>query len=326
MQLDEDDLVNRADSHESLRCPICLGIFDDPVFAGGRPCQCTFCRRCIEQELRRTGKCPNDRFALRLDDLVVNRLAQDSIDALTVHCRNRSRGCYWTGRLDSRPGHTESCIVEKEATLRSRFEKLESQLRRRDAETKTLKTGTARLESQLREKEALLRTQNNEMKRMRTRIGEMESSLIRFRLTGAGRNMASPAQPATTQPSAEPTSVLVPQRPGLERVFELNRECFERAEAAELRALRPATESPATQRLSRPANQLGDLINQLLYSPATEAELRSLRPATESPLRLRSQSGAADSSKRKLATSSNEKPAKRMCTSGGAAAVRDCRA
>ena len=140
VQLDDDDIVDGADSHESLRCPICFGIFDDPVFAGGRPCQHTYCRECIGQELQRTGKCPLDHLAIRKDDLVVNRFVQDSIEDITVHCRYRSRGCCWTGRLALQSGHAESCLVLRAAEL-------ESQLRQRDAQI-------AEMESPLRRRDA----------------------------------------------------------------------------------------------------------------------------------------------------------------------------
>merc|ERR1712146_257474 len=54
---------------DTLKCPVCTEVFDDPVFCGGRPCQHVFCHECIVQALERSEQCPVCREVMLAEDL-----------------------------------------------------------------------------------------------------------------------------------------------------------------------------------------------------------------------------------------------------------------
>lgn len=99
---------------DSLKCSLCLDVFEDPVFCGGRPCQCTFCRGCIERVLVQGNRCPTCRAEIRKRDLLPQRVIRSLIDELVVECE---RKCGWTGRRDAHALHLSKCpIVQLEST------------------------------------------------------------------------------------------------------------------------------------------------------------------------------------------------------------------
>lgn len=74
---------------ESVTCPIGLGIFNDPVQL--TTCPHTFCRKCIEIALENSAKCPACKVNANMKDVVINKVAKDLIDKLTIKCRNSER-------------------------------------------------------------------------------------------------------------------------------------------------------------------------------------------------------------------------------------------
>eukprot|EP00930_Biecheleria_cincta_P064927 TRINITY_DN50621_c0_g1_i1.p1 TRINITY_DN50621_c0_g1~~TRINITY_DN50621_c0_g1_i1.p1 ORF type:complete len:324 (+),score=57.98 TRINITY_DN50621_c0_g1_i1:129-1100(+) len=136
MGLGEDAFVNPGAISETLKCPVCFDIFEDPVFCGGNPCQHVFCRTCVEQAIlapstsadgstsRRggsghdgigsedeeiafqeslgEGNCPTCRAVIRVHLLQPHQAIRSMLDELPVKCR---RACGWTGRRDALPAH-----------------------------------------------------------------------------------------------------------------------------------------------------------------------------------------------------------------------------
>eukprot|EP00439_Symbiodinium_sp_Y106_P056261 s5157_g7.t2 len=122
------EFVNPESISETLKCPVCFEVFEDPVFCGGRPCQHVFCRTCVEQSMvaesshsqsaqapeetmGRTGHCPTCRARIGVEDGGQVKYLQEKpckkalnslLDELPVRCR---RGCGWTGRRDALPSH-----------------------------------------------------------------------------------------------------------------------------------------------------------------------------------------------------------------------------
>mmetsp|Transcript_88047 Transcript_88047/g.139084 ORF Transcript_88047/g.139084 Transcript_88047/m.139084 type:complete len:359 (-) Transcript_88047:177-1253(-) len=137
MGLDDDQFVAVNSISPNLRCPICSGVFDDPVFASGQPCHCTFCRHCITSWLAKSRdeqssrSCPICRKRLDLSTMVPNSMLQNFICEQMVYCRYRSQGCYWTGRHDQRKGHDVDCLVrrlfEKDNIIHALSQQLEDQ-------------------------------------------------------------------------------------------------------------------------------------------------------------------------------------------------------
>ncbi|CAE8603392.1 unnamed protein product [Polarella glacialis] len=121
----EDDLLDPNGVSDTLRCPVCFEVFDDPVFCGGRPCQHVFCRGCVERAIFQTahqhvvmsgdgseeeaddriGQCPSCRAPMRLHSLQPHQVMRSLLDELPVRCR---LACGWTGRRDARANHESS--------------------------------------------------------------------------------------------------------------------------------------------------------------------------------------------------------------------------
>lgn len=108
MGLSEEELVAPLSVSETLKCPVCFDIFDDPVFCGGRPCQHVFCRACLEQALVASGQCPTCRADVEHEDLQPHQAIRNLLDEVVVRCE---RSCGWTGRRDARSAHADVCPV-----------------------------------------------------------------------------------------------------------------------------------------------------------------------------------------------------------------------
>jgi len=106
--LDESELANPEKVSPTLRCSVCQDVFVDPVFSSGKPCQHTFCKKCIEEWLSTQQGCPNCRSTLLPCDLQPHEAIRSFLDELLVRCLD---GCGWVGRLDARPQHLKVCPV-----------------------------------------------------------------------------------------------------------------------------------------------------------------------------------------------------------------------
>lgn len=75
---------------ESLKCPICRELFEDPVIS--TQCGHTFCRNCIRNGVSLTGnsgtKCPVDGTILQRFHLVSNLAVKGQIEDLQIYCRH----------------------------------------------------------------------------------------------------------------------------------------------------------------------------------------------------------------------------------------------
>jgi len=72
------------DHSELLRCSICLEIFTDPVFCGGKPCQHTFCRACLNRSYLHTSQCPVCRQNIKKEDIQPHHVLQGLLDPMKI--------------------------------------------------------------------------------------------------------------------------------------------------------------------------------------------------------------------------------------------------
>eukprot|EP00401_Gymnodinium_catenatum_P042808 CAMPEP_0117604240 /NCGR_PEP_ID=MMETSP0784-20121206/78579_1 /TAXON_ID=39447 /ORGANISM="" /LENGTH=218 /DNA_ID=CAMNT_0005407253 /DNA_START=95 /DNA_END=748 /DNA_ORIENTATION=+ len=96
MGLGDENIVDPGSVSDTLRCPVCMDVFEDPVFCGGQPCQHVFCRGCVEHALEQSGHCPSCRAEFSVGDL-----------------------CAWVGRRDARSAHAELCPVARTDAARA---------------------------------------------------------------------------------------------------------------------------------------------------------------------------------------------------------------
>ncbi|XP_031552017.1 RING finger protein 151-like isoform X2 [Actinia tenebrosa] len=127
MGFNSDQFVNSCD--ENLHCPICHGVFQDPVSCKDGH---TFCSEFIELWLKTSKNCPLDN-TLITDSLVRNLTVYNIVNNLYVYCfaqdeENKENGepkakrkklethegvtkdvCNWNGKLQELKKHQEVC-------------------------------------------------------------------------------------------------------------------------------------------------------------------------------------------------------------------------
>mmetsp|Transcript_1414 Transcript_1414/g.3840 ORF Transcript_1414/g.3840 Transcript_1414/m.3840 type:complete len:216 (+) Transcript_1414:111-758(+) len=156
MSLREDGLQHCSAVSDTLQCPVCMDLLEDPVFCGGRPCQHVFCRLCVEEALQKSEHCPSCRAPMSASDLQPHLMVRSLLDEMIVRCKH---SCGWTGRRDAMPAHAAVCPVArlKEAEARLRlYEDVDKQLADRD--------------NKIRELEAALKQKDEEIVRMGTEL------------------------------------------------------------------------------------------------------------------------------------------------------------
>mmetsp|Transcript_4794 Transcript_4794/g.11426 ORF Transcript_4794/g.11426 Transcript_4794/m.11426 type:complete len:395 (-) Transcript_4794:142-1326(-) len=142
-RLGKDDLVHPAALTDSMTCPICMEIFQDPVFACGKPCQHVFCRDCIRHCLEGRSKCPTCRQAMKYKNIQRHQPFESLVNEMQVLCPAK---CGWTGRYDSRNGHMDSCpLVILKRDIQALDKQLEANLAKRSELDQKIKTMCAEL-------------------------------------------------------------------------------------------------------------------------------------------------------------------------------------
>mmetsp|Transcript_45534 Transcript_45534/g.120298 ORF Transcript_45534/g.120298 Transcript_45534/m.120298 type:complete len:232 (-) Transcript_45534:3-698(-) len=141
--LNESELCSPEAVSETLKCPLCFEIFDNPVFCSGRPCQHVFCRACYERALEQSSQCPSCRAEVALEDLQPHQVVNSLLDEMIVRCE---RSCGWTGRRDARALHAQVCPVarlEAQNEKLAQYEDVSRQLAARDARIAELEARVA---------------------------------------------------------------------------------------------------------------------------------------------------------------------------------------
>mmetsp|Transcript_7429 Transcript_7429/g.13188 ORF Transcript_7429/g.13188 Transcript_7429/m.13188 type:complete len:259 (-) Transcript_7429:56-832(-) len=219
MGLGEDLLVNPSSISETLRCPVCFEVFEDPVFCGGRPCQHVFCRLCVERALLTPqvdktdtsdyheghessegvdlghGHCPSCRAEMHLHDLQPHQVVRSLLDELQVRC---PRACGWTGRRDAlgtheSPGHEQCPLLRLEAANAeiAFLHEAGTHLRARDARIAELETRVSEQDrnmvdigSQLLAREVKIAELEGKLKEQADKLQQKEMELAMVRRGG----------------------------------------------------------------------------------------------------------------------------------------------
>lgn len=179
MGINDIELVDPDTVSQTLRCPICFDVFQDPVFFIGEPCQHVFCRDCLaKSHARQPDRCPTCRAQVDMTLIGSHRLMCSFLDELPVKCT--AEGCFWTGRLDSRAAHRSACAAleliaaknalkaqsDQQEQLKIEFEELRTQstkqmqsLKRKGDDIQTLRLLLAESRKQVELQDKRLRRQ-----------------------------------------------------------------------------------------------------------------------------------------------------------------------
>lgn len=205
MGLHETELLDSASVSDTLKCPVCMEVFEDPVFCGGRPCQHVFCRACVEQALERSEQCPSCRAPMSAGDLQPHQVINNLLDEVVVHCELH---CGWTGRRDARRAHAAECpkaLLEQARAELERFADVDRLLSRHT-------TRIAELEALVAEKDRIVVKTGQELLAQQVQVKVLEDSKARLTrdLAEARRQLAMATASAVPQelrvPPLQPTS------------------------------------------------------------------------------------------------------------------------
>mmetsp|Transcript_323 Transcript_323/g.1088 ORF Transcript_323/g.1088 Transcript_323/m.1088 type:complete len:242 (+) Transcript_323:158-883(+) len=181
MGLKEDELLDPAAVSETLKCPVCFEVFEDPVFCGGRPCQHVFCRECVERALQQSEQCPTCRAEMQADDLHPHQVIRSLLDELPTICPRR---CGWTGRRDARSAHDDDCPLAKLEAASAELELLadvRGQLRERDARITELEARVAEQDAQVVQVSRQLVAREVRIQELEAHAAKQEAALAMLR-------------------------------------------------------------------------------------------------------------------------------------------------
>ncbi|RWS09103.1 E3 ubiquitin-protein ligase NRDP1-like isoform X1 [Dinothrombium tinctorium] len=112
--------VNLADFSDELSCPICFGIFREPVVTA---CRHVFCKSCIKMWSMKSMTCPVDRRKLTMlyrPPIVVEKM----INKLLIKCDYEHFGCEEIVELPLLEQHTKCCHFKPRSKLNRFFHRI----------------------------------------------------------------------------------------------------------------------------------------------------------------------------------------------------------
>ncbi|RWS23696.1 E3 ubiquitin-protein ligase NRDP1-like protein [Leptotrombidium deliense] len=114
---DRSRFVNLSDFADELSCPICLGIFREPVTTS---CRHVFCKQCIKLWSLKSMTCPVDRKRIRkLHKPPV--LLENILSKLRIRCEFEEFGCSKVVALNSFDEHLKCCDFKPKGTFKRLF-------------------------------------------------------------------------------------------------------------------------------------------------------------------------------------------------------------
>lgn len=73
---------------QELTCPVCQGIFRDPMLL---PCTHSFCRQCLEENFKYSKKCPVCREECEKDKAIANRALNSTCESFLKQTNKRPK-------------------------------------------------------------------------------------------------------------------------------------------------------------------------------------------------------------------------------------------
>ncbi|KAF6716607.1 Nuclear factor 7, ovary [Oryzias melastigma] len=83
----EEEMPEESPLQQDLSCPVCQGIYEDPVLL---PCTHSFCRRCLQRSWEHSRKCPVCRTKCEESQAVSNRALNSACQSFLSHTVRKS--------------------------------------------------------------------------------------------------------------------------------------------------------------------------------------------------------------------------------------------
>lgn len=84
--MDEDMSEEPLPLQQDLTCPVCQGIFEDPVLL---PCSHSFCRECLKKSFQFNRKCPVCREVSQEEQAISNRALSGACETFLKQSKSR---------------------------------------------------------------------------------------------------------------------------------------------------------------------------------------------------------------------------------------------
>jgi hypothetical protein len=102
-------------------CPICTQIMHKVTQCKNGHC---FGRKCLENALKNSKRCPQCRVDLREESIIPNIFVDNQVSELEAYCIHKEMGCNWENKLDSLDNHLKKeCMLEEEKCANSGCDK-----------------------------------------------------------------------------------------------------------------------------------------------------------------------------------------------------------
>ena len=171
---------------DDLVCPICLLPPRKPHLISC--CGRKLCHSCVDRVQQAGQPCPCCRGEQYV--IVIDKMVERQVLDLKVYCKNKSKGCPWSGELRDLEKHTKSCYVASAKLLAEKNEIIEKQaedIKRLEEKNKELTRATKGLENLLKAKreevsamKRSIETLNVENEQLKRQLKEMKQSLPKY--------------------------------------------------------------------------------------------------------------------------------------------------
>ena len=178
----ECDLIEEPP--DDLICPICLLPLRKPHLISC--CGRKLCHSCVDRVQQAEQPCPCCRGEQYV--IVIDKMVERQVLDLKVYCKNKSKGCPWSGELRDLEKHTESCYVASAKLLAEKNEIIEKQaedIKRLEEKNKGLVRMTKEMQNLLKAKidqetamKRSIETLNAENEQLKRQLKEMEYELL----------------------------------------------------------------------------------------------------------------------------------------------------
>ena len=101
----KDDVIGK-ENLEDLICPICFYVLKNPISCSSNKNAHTFCKKCIDQSLNESNKCPICKLNF---EYKVNNELNDSLNKLSFECLFKKEGCKETLIYSEYLNHVNIC-------------------------------------------------------------------------------------------------------------------------------------------------------------------------------------------------------------------------
>ena len=102
IQIDPELLINKTTELDDYICPLCKGLFLNPIIDH---CRHSFCKDCFQKYYSIKHQCPITKQNLNSGDYISIDVLSKSIEKKEMKCKNYFKGCNWIGKISELNNH-----------------------------------------------------------------------------------------------------------------------------------------------------------------------------------------------------------------------------